>query len=361
MTHTAGAWHTPIELQCVARLDETSDTTTFELAAALELAMDFHPGQFITLGVTIQGQKHYRAYSMSSSPHQAGRLAVTVKRVPGGLVSNYLLDHVRPGTPLDVLPPAGDFFLDRNHVPDELVLLSAGSGITPMMSISRWLLQTTHTSTVHFIHSARSWNDVIFREELLRLSQAHPQFRCHLVLENANVPDDEPGVDPLGVDSISPGLLTPDRLDDLIRDIRPTAHYYLCGPTPYMDRVSTWRHNRGITDSFFHQERFVAEPLGVPEEKSNSTLTTEHPLHVPAFGKSGTIRSGETLLEALEKLAIPVIGACRSGVCGSCKCRVTKGRVESVSEATLTPDQIAQGVVLACSSHAQGAIAVELV
>jgi NADH oxidoreductase Hcr len=135
-------WPGDETLRCTARVEETPDCATFELAAGYSAQFVYHPGQFVTLGIEIEGRKHHRAYSISSSPSRPDTLAITVKRVEGGLVSNHLIDHIRPGDSFEVSAPMGEFHLNTAVPPKEIVLLSSGSGITPVMSMARWLLDT---------------------------------------------------------------------------------------------------------------------------------------------------------------------------------------------------------------------------
>ena len=135
------------ELQCVDRIDETHagglvSAATFIFQARVPARFNYQPGQFLLLSMPINGDVHQRAYSLSSSPSRPYSLAITVQRVEGGLVSNWLLDCFAPGQRLTAQAPAGDFYLPTSQLPQRVLLLSAGSGIAPMLSISRWLLDT---------------------------------------------------------------------------------------------------------------------------------------------------------------------------------------------------------------------------
>lgn len=332
------------ELRCIERRNETPDSASFTLTSDAQMRFDYKPGQFATIGVEIEDQRHYRAYSMSSSPDRDDAITVTIRRVPNGLVSNFMLDHFQVGDRLDALALAGEFFLSEAELVEKLVMLSAGSGVTPVMSMTRWALNQHPDADIHFIYSARSEQDLIFRDELLSMQQSYPNFRLDLFLDNAEGRADR-----------HEGFLTPERLEVLLEDAA-ASRYFLCGGKPYMDMIESWHRRRGLPANHFNKESFIADNVPVA-----ATDGVEFELSVPAFGKTASIRSGQTLLEIMEQNAVPIIGACRSGVCGSCKCKVTSGEVERSSTATLTPEEIDEGFVLACSTRAKSDVTVELV
>ena len=332
------------ELRCIARSEETHDTASFVLAAESPARFQFLPGQFVTIGVNIDDSVHYRAYSISSTPDRTDRLTLTIRRLPGGRVSNYLLDHLKAGAKVEATTPAGEFFLDEGAADEKLLMLSAGSGVTPVMSMVRWLLARRPDADIHFIYSARSEQDIIFREELISMAHRHPNFRLDLFLDNTSGGRDR-----------HDGFLTPERLDALVKDAAE-RRIYLCGNQPYMDMVEDWHQSRGLAAGRLHKESFKPD---APEADAGSG--SEYQFTAPQFGKTSKIRDGQTLLEIMEPNAIPIIAACRSGVCGSCKCKVVEGEVERVSTATLTAEELAEGFVLACSTRAKSDLVVELV
>lgn len=335
-------WQGDETLRCVARREETHDCATFELTASYPAQYVYHPGQFVTVGVEIDGRKHYRAYSISSTPSRPETLSITVKRVECGLVSNHLLDCFQRGDTIEVGAPMGEFHLNTAAPPKEVVLLSAGSGITPMMSIARWLLDNGHDTVIHFIHSAHSEKDIIFRDELMGLKDRHANFRLELFVSK-----------PEGGIKCHSGRLCAERLDALLPDVSG-ARIFLCGQGGYMEMIEAWRTTRGIADEFFHKESFT--PVAAAAAPGDAETFQ---LSVPSFGKMAEIRAGQTLLEIMEPEGIPVIAACRSGVCGSCKCKVAEGDTESTSTATLTPEEVEAGYVLACSTYAKSDVVVD--
>ena len=335
-------WQGETSLVCSQRIEETPDTATFVLTSPTGQFFSFLPGQFISVAATIEGKQHWRAYSISSSPAQQDALSITVRRVENGLVSNWLLDHIQPGAALPALPPAGDFHLAPDNVPARLALFSAGCGITPMMSMTRWLLENEVPTEINLFHSARNEENFAFRDELMTLAQRHPNLKLHTFLSR-----------PQGTLPCHTGRLDRERL----RKLLPTTgnlQAYLCGQTGYMADVSQWLREMGLPDEVICQEEFA--PI-----RSEASLGGERfNLHVPAFDKTTEIAVGELLLDVLEREGLPIIGACRTGVCGSCKCRVVDGEVETTSAIPLTPEEVAAGYVLACSSRASSHLALEL-
>jgi NADH oxidoreductase Hcr len=330
-------------LICTDRIEETVDAATFYFRTADSIPLDYKPGQFITFQVDVADEQLHRAYSLSSTPSRPESIAITVKRVPGGKVSNHLLDHLRPGHMLPGMAPAGEFNLIDCRSTSKVLLFSAGSGITPCISIARWLLDTDADAEIHFIYSARTAADVIMADELTRLDAEHPRFTLQRVLSQPETACDHHG-----------------RLDQALFDrlVPEVAGYSLftCGPAEYMATVKSFAQARGLDMDYFHQESFT--PGAANDEDADSGASYQ--LQAPKFGKAATISGGQSLLEAMEGAGLPVIGACRSGVCGSCKCQLVAGEVESSSQATLTEAEIASGYVLACSSKARSDLVVEL-
>lgn len=333
-------WNAEGPLRCVERRMETEDTATLIFAPEAAQRFDYRPGQFALLGVDIAGKKHQRAYSISSTPSRPLLLAFTVKRVERGLVSNWLLDCVQEGAYVDVGKPLGEFHLDAATMPPHTLLISAGSGITPTMSMARWLLDTAQNTQIHFIHCTRDEDSVIFCDELNALAQKHANFHLHLLLSR----------------SLSPGSgrLTLDKLAALVPDLQD-AKAFLCGQDEFMKQVVDWLQTLGLAAGNIQMESFTPAAQSVIEADAQ-----QYSLSVPDYGKETSIAAGQSLLEVMEVEGLPIIGACRSGICGSCKCKVNSGQVKSSSQETLTAEEIAQGYVLACSSTAESDVSIAL-
>lgn len=171
-----------LTVKCVRIFDETPDVKTFSFVREPPILFDYQPGQFITLDLEIDGKSVSRSYSISSSPSRPNILEITVKRLPAvapefspGLVSNWLHDNLTIGQEIQIAGPRGDFSI-LAQPSDKVLFLSAGSGITPMMSMSRWIFDRGTDRDVIFFHNAHELEDVIFRDELKQISNRQPNF-----------------------------------------------------------------------------------------------------------------------------------------------------------------------------------------
>jgi NADH oxidoreductase Hcr len=329
-----------ISLLCHDRIQETHDTVTFKFKAP---AIDYKPGQYITLKVKIDGMVYRRAYTLSSSPSRPTHWSITVKRVQGGRVSNYLLDNLQPSMPLQATGPRGQFNLVDCTQSDHYLFISAGSGITPMIAMTRYLLDSNSRSQIHFIYFTGSIDDLIFVDELNRLVKQQTNFALDIVLS------DSPA------DGYRSGLIREPLLNEMIPELSNHT-VYTCGPTPFMKILEDYLQHRGFDMQRFHKESFGQAPAHSSESLSNSRFT----ISAPAFDTSVEVDGFTTLLDAIEEMNVPIIQDCRSGVCGSCKCQVTKGNVESSSTLGLSNKDVNQGYVLACSTRIKSDIELSL-
>ncbi|TVO36759.1 hybrid-cluster NAD(P)-dependent oxidoreductase [Vibrio algivorus] len=348
-----------VSLICKRKWAETSTSVSVTLApeSGEPLCFDFIPGQFITLGIEIDGKMEYRAYSLSSIPHQT-ELQLTIKRVVDGKVSNYIVDSLQEGQTVSVLKPAGEFHIEQPHG-KRIVLLSAGCGITPVMSMAKTLLaDKTDTTDIHFIHAATELEQVIYHQELLEMAASHKRFHFDVMLENAQ-----------GSEYLE-GRLTQAALKQFCPDIAERSAF-LCGPIGFMAAMQENLSELGMNMDNFYQESFTpaeSEQLEVAlnlevtlgSDADKAQAISNATVFVPAFGAQAEAKIGSALIDALEAAKVPVIAACRSGICGSCKCRVVKGAFTRTSTATLTDDEIDNGFVLACSCQVESDVEVAL-
>lgn len=338
-----------IELVCLKKWHETEDTVSLELGCVnQELNFDFKPGQFITLGLNMPQKLDYRAYSISSGPNDS-TLKLTIKRVEGGLVSNFIVDELDEGDELAVLKPAGAFnCVDCTPSSSKKVtLVSAGCGITPVMAMVKYWLSFDSGIEIDFIHMAKDRQQTIYYQELLQLEEQHANFNLRLLLKD-------------NTDTNAPqGRLDKNWLLKLSPDIQDRT-VYLCGPVGFMQDVESYLKEIDFDMANFYQESFTPKALTEEPTVEVATESSEVNVFVPSFGVELEADKGSPLIDALEKGGVPVIAACRSGICGSCKCKVTKGTVNSTSTETLSPDDIEQGYVLACSSTIESDVEIAL-
>ncbi|CAD2265412.1 Flavohemoprotein [Pseudomonas aeruginosa] len=319
-------------LRIVSRQAETADSCSFTLQvpAAQRARFAAQPGQFLTLKVPAAEPALLRCYSLSQRPQADGALRITIKRVPGGRASNWLLDNLQAGDCIEALPPAG-VFVPRN-LDDDLLLLGAGSGITPLMAILQAAL-VEGSGQVRLFYASRDAASLIFAEELAEWSARYPdrlQLRIWL--------DAEQGV-PSG-----PAIAT--KIADW-----SAADAFICGPQPFMDAAGAALGERGVDAARIHLERFAAAaPTAAPGGRRSRLRVAldgrRHELDVPR---------GEVLLEAMEQAGLQPPSACRSGVCAACKCRVVEGSVSMRSNQVLSESEVRQGWALACQAEPRSA------
>ena len=332
-------------LVCIDRIEETADAATFVFQTTDAAPLNFKAGQFVVFQVDVADETLHRAYSLSSSPNHAEKVSIAVKRVVGGKVSNHLLDHLQPGHMLRALPPAGEFNIIDRPSTEHILLFSAGCGITPCMAIARWLLESAPAASIEFIHSAYAGAEVIMADELDRLQREHPNFHLQRILETPARAED------------FTGPITAELFEQLVPEISGRT-IFTCGPAGYMNALQSFAEARGFDMRYFHRESFSPAETAVAND---ATLAAErYTLYAPNFGKQSEIHAQQTLLEALESAGLPIIGACRSGVCGSCKCQVISGDTDSTSVATLSEAEVSAGFVLACSSKARSDLVIAL-
>lgn len=298
-------------------LEETSDTKTFLLRP--NGAWSGHrAGQHTLVEVEIDGARVRRCYSISSVPGDE-LVSITVKRTPGGRVSTWLHEQVRVGHILRLGAPAGDFVLPAPP-PDKLLLLSGGSGITPVMSMVRDLAARDAIFDVVFIHYARSRDDVIFHEELTELAARHRGLSLLLCL-------DDDASTPVGFDEA--------HFAELVSDFAERSTF-LCGPGPLMERAERLWESVGASERL-EREHFTPALSPVPPGTSPKEVQV-----CLTHSERDLVLEGEgSLLERLERAGERPAHGCRIGICHTCKCRKQSGTVQNAvtGEVSSEPDQ----------------------
>ena len=351
---SAGARIVTRPVRVVEIVRETADAVSIYLdEPGAELR--FRPGQFLTFEVALEeGGSARRAYSLASPALEGRRPHVTVKRVGGGRVSNYLNDTVRAGQTLHVLGPSGSFVLDPADAgtPRHVVFVAGGSGITPIISMIETLLETEPLAEVTLLYGNRSEADIIFRERLSGLSDRHPQrLRVDHVLEK---PEGDWGGARGRLDSTT----LAERLSALAHVDDASIAYFVCGPTPMMTAVSEALSSMGVDRARIREESFARPEerveLGPDVGPQSLILRTGSGVEVEALA------DGETLLEAGLAAGVKMPFSCALGGCGACKVRLVEGTVAMEEPNCLTPEERARGYVLACVAHASTPCILEL-
>ena len=310
-------------------VEETTDTRSFVLAIppALEHTFTYVAGQFCTFRATIAGASVVRCYSMSSSPDTGDRFTTAVKRVPDGVMSNWMNDSLAPGDTIEVMRPAGLFVLQPVAAP--IVAFAGGSGITPVISIVKSALATTDREVL-LVYANRSSDAVIFAAELDRLeagSGGRLTVPHHL--------DEDSGF----LDAAACAALVGGRTD---------AHFYVCGPGPYMDVVEAGLEMLGVKPAQLFVERFV-----VPGEVSALTEGSHtESLVVRLAGRKHTLdyQLGDTILDATRRGGLSAPFSCESGSCATCMAHLDVGAASMRVNNALTVDEVDSGWVLTCQA-----------
>lgn len=342
----------PLKVTKVAR--ETDDAVSIYLTEADGSAIEFRPGQFLSVDVMIDGERCRRAYSLASACMPDAPRHITVKRIANGRVSNHLNATIRAGDELAVLGPSGNFTVEPRPVNERhLVMIAGGSGITPIMSILETVLRLEDRSRVTLIYGNRSSKDVIFRERLATLQdELGDRLTVDHVLEHP--PEDWSG---------GRGLLTRDvlegRLDALGIEDDGLRRYFLCGPTPMMEAAHAALQARGVTANRIAEERFTR-----PEEREGARGSSETELVMISKGGHDhgiQVEPGQTILEAALAAGIDMPFSCAMGGCGACRVRLTGGDVRMEEPNCLSRAEREQGYVLACVGrpHTQSSVLVE--
>lgn len=319
-----------IRARVAAVVDETADAKTFVLEPNAGW-LGHRAGQHTTVEVEIDGVRVRRCYSLSSPPGDP-RPAITVKRARGGRVSGFLHDRVRPGHLLRLSPAAGEFVLPEAAGGKlKLLFLTAGSGITPVMSMLRDREARGEAGDFVLVHHARSRSDVIFRDELEGLAARHGSSRLVLCLSDGGLPDGPPG----------PGRFDEERFRRLVPDFAERTTF-LCGPPELMARAERMWAAAGAAANL-RQERFVPPPAPIAGGPVRIGLTRS--------GRTFTAGAG-TLLEQLEAGGARPASGCRMGICQTCRCRKRSGTVENLVTGAVSsaPDEDVQPCISAARS-----------
>jgi len=316
-------------LAVVDVVDETADARSIvlEIPPPLEETFSYAAGQFCTFRASIGGESVVRCYSMSSSPDTGDRFTVTVKRVPGGKMSNWMNDVLAPGDTIEVMPPTGLFVLRATEVP--IVAFAGGSGITPILSIMKTALATTRRE-IALVNANRSAGGIIFADEIERLrASSDGRLSVHHHLDSEH------------------GFLDATACAALVGD-RTHADFYVCGPASYMDVVEAGLARRGIARSQLFIERFE-QPGDVPTPTESSDTES---IVIRLGRRKHTIRyePGDTILGAARRAGLKPPFSCTQGNCATCMAHLDAGRVRMRFNNALSADEVEAGWVLTCQS-----------
>ncbi len=327
---------------------ETADAVslTFDIGADLSEAFRFEPGQYLTLRTMIDGEDIRRSYSICSGPAD-GEIRVAVKRVDDGVFSTHVNTALRIGDSLDVMTPTGRFGLGGIEDGRTCAGFAAGSGITPVLSILKGVLQREPNSRFFLFYGSRTVEDVLFRQELEdlkdrflgRLSVFHVLSR-----EEQDVP-------------ILNGHLNGEKVRQLLRSLLPVAtvdHAFICGPAAMIDDLEATLADLGLSANQIHVERFVSAHGGAAKAKAPvaADAPATHRITITVDGKRRDVPAadGESILDAALRAGIDLPFACKGGMCSTCRARIVEGSAAMDVNYSLEPWELDKGFVLTCQA-----------
>lgn len=349
-------------LKVSRKIEETSEATSFafEIPENLKEKFKYEPGQFVSLFLNVNGEELSRSYSLCSAPDVDDDFKITVKRVPGGRGSNYLCDHVKVGDTLRVSPPSGHFFKYKEAV-KHIALFGAGSGITPLFSILKYVLKKNSQTQVTLVFANRSEDQIIYHKELAEWGDEYAsRFQIHHLLSRPSAAWEAP------TSRITEGWL---KAFSKTLEVEP-YEIYLCGPDGYMDLVKTTLIQCGIPASTIYQESFnTSGPLshkshatdtGTEVDTEGKTLigtasaeqAESYEVEVTLMGETKTyhVSKDESILEALIEAGENPPYSCMDGGCMACMGKVTEGLVMQDDPGILTQENIDVGECLTCQA-----------
>lgn len=284
---------------------ETEDSATLIIKPGWGFGFDYQPGQYIGIGLPVDGRWRWRSYSLTSPAVTSGRggriISITVKAMPEGFLSTHLVEGVRPGTIVRLAAPQGHFVMP-DPAPPQVLFLTAGSGITPIMSMLRTLARRDQITDIVHIHSAPTQSEAMFTAELAELQRSHPGYQFRLRTTRTD------------------GRLDLSRLDDEVGDWR-VRETWVCGPEGLLDGAERLWRQAGVGERL-HRERFALTRVASPAGGGT--------IEFARSGKSVTVDAATSLMDAGEQVGVQMPFGCRMGICQSCVVGLVDGHVRDL-------------------------------
>lgn len=343
--------------------EETSESYTLVLEKPDSPGFAYKAGQYLTIRTFIEGEEFRRAYSLSSCPNTDPDLAISIKRVEQGKVSNYLGDTLKAGDTLEVMKPMGNFFIEPDiTAPRHCIMIGAGSGITPLISMIKTVLKEEPESKVSLWYGNRRVNSVMFAQQLAGLSERYPQrFHVFHVLSQAD--ESWKG---------ARGRLDKERVYKLLSDLFMQddfrKEYYICGPRAMMQEAVAALDTHSVHPGYVSQEHFTAElptdeeldALAAQEAESLQVSDgeteyeiVEQEVSIKLEGKTHkiTVSPKDTLLTAALAQNLDAPYTCKAGICTTCIAKIHSGLVSMETTDGLTDEEMEEGYILTCQAH----------
>ncbi len=337
---------TQLNLKVKEVIRETADAITIQFKKPVFKRIKYIPGQYLTLIVKVDGQELHRAYSLCSTPKIDDYLAVTVKRVAGGKVSNFLNDKLKKGDSLKVLAPEGRFQLEVDKSKQRhLVLFGGGSGITPIMSMMQAALAYEPQTKVSLVYANQNEESIIFKDKLDQLLRENTdRLTVAHVLET-----------PSSSWGGYKGRINEESLAEILNlfpsSPKENTEYYMCGPKGYMDMIKSTLALREVDSSKIFSESFTpaAESTASSQQGSSKKGRT---IKVIADGEEHIVKVGSNkkILDAVLDAGIDAPFSCQGGFCTACMSKCTSGKVDMGGNDVLTEEELSKGYILTCVS-----------
>ncbi len=329
-----------LRLKVMDIIQETKSTKTFRLAAPDRDLPPFLPGQYITVYVEANNIRTARAYSLSSAPAASGHYDITIRRVEGGLVSNFMLEQVKAGDTVETSSPSGNFYQNYIVHDSSVVFLAGGSGITPFMSMIRQETAKPTGKTMYLLYGNHSAADMIFNDELTGLARGNPHFKYIPVIE-------KPGTGFTG----KTGYLSAELVKESIGDTKGKT-FFLCGPGAMYDFCIPELDRLGVPRRKTRREVFGAMPdiSRHHDWPRDVKPTAEFSIRI----KNGNVikaKAGDSLITTFEKNGLTVPSLCRSGECSLCRIRLLSGKVFQPRESLVRYSDQRSGNIHSCMSY----------
>jgi ring-1,2-phenylacetyl-CoA epoxidase subunit PaaE len=320
---------------------EANEAFTIQFANVPAIFRDFSAGQHLTIKVTIKGETLYRTFSISSIPNVDNFLTLTIKKIKGGKVTNYLAENLKVGDILEVTAPSGQFYLNPEPANQKhYVMIAGGSGITPIYSMIGTILKFEPKSKITLLYANRNSNSIIFKEKFEKWAKEFPtQIEVkHFLSEEENS------------QNAKKGYITRISIEEILNKYgKNKVDFYLCGPEIMTNKLIEDLQYLGISKENIHRELFLI----TAQNQANTSQKAQ--VSAKVFGKMYQFETqeGKTILQSGLAQNIPLPFSCQSGLCGMCKMKCTEGKVMMKSNQALTEKDIKEGYILTCQSLPQ--------
>jgi ferredoxin-NADP reductase/sterol desaturase/sphingolipid hydroxylase (fatty acid hydroxylase superfamily) len=317
---------------------EANDAFTIQFGNVPSFLRDFSAGQHLTIKVNIKGETLFRTFSISSIPNVDNYLTLTIKKIKGGKVTNYLADNLKVGDTLEVTAPSGQFFLTPEPARQKhYVMIAGGSGITPIYSMIGTILKVEPKSKITLLYANRTSNSMIFKEKFDKWLK---EFSAQLEIKYFLSKEENPA-------NAVKGYITRISLEELLSKYgKNKLDFYLCGPEVMTNKLIDDLAYLGVPKEQTHRELFLI----TAQNQTNTSQKAQ--VSAKVFGKSYQFETqeGKTILKSGLEQNIPLPYSCQSGLCGMCKMKCTEGKVTMLNNQVLTEQDLKAGYILTCQS-----------